>query len=156
MHDRHQTALEARARVGQKNWDKAFKFSFIRNPWDRWVSLYRMRMNVDDMSHFREYTCQLAEERLDLLGILFTLPTSYWSMLTIDNKLAMDFVGKFETLQDDWTKVSNILRISNKLPNINPNRAGKARPYQEYYDDASRKAIAEVYAKDIEYWGYKF
>jgi hypothetical protein len=66
----------------------------------------------------------------------------------------VDFIGKFENLDSDREKVSKRLGIDKALPHEN-SRARK-KHYTEYYNDRTRKLIAERFAIDIEYFGYEF
>ena len=65
----------------------------------------------------------------------------------------MDYVFKLED-PDGMNKVFDHLEIPRvKLPHKNKNGH---KHYTEYYDKDTREIVAEKYAKDIEFFGYKF
>jgi hypothetical protein len=68
----------------------------------------------------------------------------------------IDFIGKVETLGQDLQKLSEILSIPYQDIDVELTNRSKHKHYIEYYDDETRQLVAEKYAKDIEYFGYKF
>ena len=131
-----------------------FKFTIVRNPWDRMVSSFRWeqrgfrRNRSKAPSNFKEFTIsprwynkQHSKHQLDFI--------------TNENlKIEVDFIGRFENLQEDFnTALVKGDALPKKLPHKNKT---KRKHYTEYYDDETKQIVAEKYAKDIEYFGYEF
>lgn len=68
----------------------------------------------------------------------------------------VDFIGKFETLQEDWDSISKTLHITKPLPHLKKRKASATRHYTEYYDSKTKEIIREKFVVDIEYFGYTF
>ena len=123
-----------------------FVFAFVRNPWDRLLSFYLFKKHnafnkiAQDMT-FKYFLLSNSVQHLDQY--------SY-----IDGFGDFSFVGRFENLQQDFNIVCDKIGIPRQqLPHKNKTNH---KHYSEYYDDETKKIVAEKYAKDIEYFGYKF
>ena len=71
-----------------------------------------------------------------------------------EDNLLVDFVGRFENFQEDLRKVGQ--RIELDLNSIPWTNRTKHKHYSEYYTNETRAVVAEIYQRDIEYFGYKF
>jgi hypothetical protein len=167
--------------VSKELFDTYFKFAFVRNPWDRIVSEYKYRRH----SHrypFKKFLFKRFPQPSWSDHYCHVIP-QYDFLHDSDGNILVDFVGRFESLQDDFGYVCKKLNISiEALPHVNQsssifNRRGNnfietlrsikshlspARrkntfsSYVEYYDDESKEFVASIYRKDIETFGYKF
>tara|TARA_Y100000114_G_C11668706_1_gene282684 strand:- start:35 stop:649 length:615 start_codon:yes stop_codon:yes gene_type:complete len=138
-----------------ENFDKYYKFTFVRNPYARFVSwvyyyhglhgLYKHDKSNLDKYSFKE--------------LIPECPKYVWHsqleyVLSEDGKNLMNFVGKLENFQEDLNTICDKIAIPRQeLPHKNKS---KHKHYTEYYDDETRSMVAEKFAEDIEYFGYEF
>ena len=67
---------------------------------------------------------------------------------------AIDFIGRYEALSDDYERLSAILEIEGTLPHLN--QAVLRKHYSEYYNRATINLVTEMYQRDLETFGYSF
>jgi hypothetical protein len=72
-----------------------------------------------------------------------------------NGQLLVDFVGRFENLEEDWKTISKRINLPKALPHKNRNHA-KKQHYTEYYTPATQQIIQEKFRTDIEYFQYQF
>jgi hypothetical protein len=144
-----------RQRIGQRQFESYFKFGFVRNPWDRTVSLYKRRegMQLRDAMSFDEFVEWFTFSSGTCLHPMPHRNQLDWFVDPHGNVIA-DFIGRFENLRDDWAFVCRKLGIDAPLPHLNENPA--AKHYTEYYTPRTRRIIAERFRVDVEHFGYTF
>ena len=132
---------------------------FIRNPWDRMVSRYEWRRLIASLTFTNEKAKKIRNQEfkdfLEKQGIAMFSKWSYLDLMKDNNgNLAIDFVGRFENLQNDFDIVCDKIGIPRKQL-LNTNHV-KRKNYTEYYDDETREMVAQGCQRDIEYFGYQF
>lgn len=142
-----------------------FKFSFVRNPFDRAVSSFFYLSNGGCNSEDRRFCAEyLAEYKYDFTGFVEDLPkltfaTHFQPQATWlcdeSGNLLTDFVGRYETLQQDVCSVGERFGFPfPPLPNLN---ASTHDDYRSYYSDpATVRRVAHVYGGDLELFRYRF
>ena len=146
---------ETRRARGARKFDSYFKFGFVRNPWDRAVSLYE-RLEGEQMRHQMSF-----EEFVDWMQYSSATcehpsPHRYQLDWFVDpnGKVIADFIGRFERIEEDWKIVATRLGVNPTLPHRRENP--RARHYGEYYTPRSRDIILERFRVDVETFGYSF
>ena len=138
-----------RSKVLYPNFNKFYSFTFVRNPFSRLVSEYfYLKDRLELSKDIKKELIYLAEQSKN--GIWGNHCKDQHSF--INDKI--NYIGRVENVQEDFDIVCDKIGIPRQqLPHENKT---KHKHYTEYYDDETREIVAEKYAKDIEYFGYKF
>ena len=133
-------------------WSSYFMFSFVRNPFDRFVStcFFLNRDNPDFAGNevkFMRWAIGNARFRQRVLA------RPQYGLLTDESgALRMDCVGRYESLQASFDEICRRVGIAtSKLGRVNESRH---RGYECYYDAPLQQAVADCYRKDFEMFGY--
>lgn len=130
---------------------KEFKFSFVRNPWDRFVSAY-VYLSEKQNDEYQEYIKPFKSFKEFVIngsieGLHFKTQ-SYW----LDTDL--DFIGRFENLQLDFNNLLDRLLLPSQL--LDHKNRTEHKPYHEYYEQQTIDCVGQKYKEDIKRFGYKF
>jgi len=144
---KHSTLCEYRDALGNKQFRSLYKFTCVRNPWDRMVSYY--------------FTPTQSPETWDRKGFqeIISNAVSVADYLRLDRNeqdpfANVNYIIRFENLADDFRTVCGMLDISPAtLPRYN--RSSREH-YSKYYDDELRHLVHTRFAEEIERFGYTF
>lgn len=152
----------------KREFEAYFKFTFVRNPWDRLVSAFLFLKKGGANRTDKLW----AEEHLSRFGDFHTFVTDWVDQKNVNmmkhfvpqHKFiceprseipSVDFIGRFERLHEDFSHIQIKLRSKSDLQYLNRTEGSK-KDYRDYYTDATRKIVADVYQEDIRIFGYDF
>ena len=169
--EKHFFASDLRELYGAEAWERYFKFTFVRNPWDRLVSWWSMingarqhltgrRLNkfqtfvLEHAATFEEFLLNCDQEIVDGDGRKWIYRNQIDYVTDVSGRLMVDFVGRFESLRDDFDFVTGKNPgITVLLPHEN---RSEHLPYREYYTSALANMVGQRYCRDIDAFGYSF
>lgn len=143
-----------------EEYNKFYKFAFVRNPWDWQVSYYHFILK--ETTHIRhDLVKSMAgfEEYLEwVIGTKNPFPkgaTKLQKDIITDKEgnIIIDFVGRYETLEQDFNYVCKVLNLNSSLPHLNKSNH---RDYRSYYSERAKKLVSEHFQEDIQLFGYTF
>lgn len=145
----HIPARKVRRIVGPETWNSYFRFTVERNPWDSHVSRYFWKYrDTQQPPRFESYIRSLRGNR----------PISNFTIYTIGDRIAVDYICQYDRLEADLGKV--LERVGLKAPLTLPRAKGYVRTdrrhWREFYSPETRDIIAEIYAREISFFGYTF
>ena len=99
--------------------------------------------NIESKS-FNEYVCNIIKSK--------AVDKQFDFLSGKNNKLIVDFIGRYENLNDDFKKVCDRTGITCLLHHYHKSNHGN---YRKYYNQKTKELIAQYYKKDIVYFEYK-
>jgi hypothetical protein len=150
----HISLAQLRPFVGEQVFAGYFKFAFVRNPFDRFVSYCAFATRKQDV--FERHPQQVMRHFLftepPLQHMLFRPQHSF--LIGADGELLTDALGRVEDMQGSFDAISE--RIG--LPHVALERTNASQhgDYRDYYDQQLIDGVASLYGRDLELFGYQF
>lgn len=157
----HLTATEVINQIGLEQWELAYKFTTVRNPWDKVVSHYEYRRRKDKTEiatrnvPFRDWVEKTYGDDKD--PFYYNNPRAFQPQVEwlkdADGVISMDYVIRFESIEEGFNHVRSLLGLDAELPHLNATRHSD---YHAYYDRDTRNIVARWFHEDIELFDYEF
>ena len=158
--------LEEKIKININNY---YTFCIVRNPFDRlvsWFSYHKFNVGKKSDKKLNRYYKNSTFKEWIKNGCV--LPNS-WTMekdkynpnplhqhlwvCDKDNNINVDFVGRYETLKEDYETIKSNIEIKNPLPKIN---ISNHKDYKKYYDSETIDIVNENFKTDLTLFNYKF
>jgi len=137
--------------------EDAYKFAFIRNPYDRAVSYYRFvvrRYSERDLPKTWKLP-HVHDSFLDFLRYAIPnwevfKPQVFWT-----EGVEFNYLGRFENFEQDLRAIGKEVNIKlGKIPVTNASK--RHTDYRNYYCEESRGMVEEFFKEDFETFGYEY
>lgn len=147
-----------------EDYANVFSFGFIRNPYDRLISAWKMLTrdweNLPQLTLLEfldivtdgsiKHTCGNTYRNYKSSCRHHTLPQTHrYNCLDL-----VDYVAKFENYSEEWAKICKIIEYNHQEPpHVNQSQFDKS--YMKYYDKQSLDIANEYFKKDFEILSYE-
>lgn len=146
----HMSAADIRDKIGAEAWNAYFKFTVIRDPFDKLVSGYFFSIRGIDhppepVAGFRDWV----KNGGDVIDR---------HTYTIEGELCMDYYIRYEALTDGIRHVCNALQLPyepERLPVLKGGFREQAIPLSAFYDPETRAIVEQKYAFELAHFGYQ-
>ena len=148
-----------------------FSFTFIRNPYDRVVSAYKYfrklkpghrwyKRNsiISDAANEMEFG-EFVHHMPDFMKLMKRQEGSFESGIHfqpfyyfIDQPI--DFIGRFENIQQDYFKILSHLKLPAKL--LRKTNSTNNSNYRQLYIEETKNQVYNIYQEDIKKYNYQF
>lgn len=150
----HLSLQQVRPFLGEQAFADYFKFAFVRNPFDRFVSYCAFMTRADDAFQ--------RDPRAVMRHILFKLrpldhilfQPQHTLLVDADGALLTDAIGRVEEMQASYDAICARIGIPGAaLGQVNSSRRGD---YRDYYDQVLVDGVSALYRRDLELFDYHF
>lgn len=150
----HITLAQVRPYLGEEAFAGYFKFAFVRNPFDRFVSYcaFMTRENGAFERNPRQVMHRMLFELRPMHHVLFQPQHTF--VTDEAGQLLADHVGRVEEMQSSYDAICARIGVpSAALGQVNSSRRGD---YRGYYTPELVDGVAQLYQRDLELFGYQF
>jgi len=153
----HLFATHILQETGDEIFSKYFKFSFVRNPWDKAVSQFHYMAQRPDLQEYIGMSPDDSFKKyLELIQKKVHVQWDHQHRFILDDNgtLMVDFLGRFENFRADVRRLLGKLGI--KAETLPHRMKTSHKAFHEYYDAESIQMVGDIYKKDITLFRYSF
>lgn len=157
----HSTSENVIGIVSRAVWQKLYTFSIVRNPWDRFYSIYQYRIKdgaFKQVPTFKEYAAKLSSPECRDYDTPFSFNEFHYRMTDYlcapDGSLNVSQWFKSEERLELYEVLSK--RFGAELPQLKRNVISSHNEYLQHYDSETIDIVGRHYASDVEMFGYSF
>ena len=148
-----------------KDINSYFKFTVVRNPWDRVVSAYHFLSNggmndtdkrwaEDNIGEYKDFQSFVKGWlNIDNIFKYHHFRPQYLYFMGDNEKLKIDYFAFLENIDDDFEVICKKIGFKSILEQKNQSIH---KDYKDYFDEETKLIVATVYEKDIGLLGYSF
>jgi hypothetical protein len=120
----------------------------VVNPWDRVFQSFLHNLKTTKMKiNFEKFVSDI--ENID--PSILKNQLDYVQYVNNDHIVSADCIIRYEMFEEDFKQVQHCLNTSDSLTIERPSTI-----YKNMYSETSKNKVAELFARDIEHFGYKF
>ncbi|WNO08118.1 sulfotransferase family 2 domain-containing protein [Teredinibacter sp. KSP-S5-2] len=157
---RHSHIIAAKEMLPEEFFNQLYKFAFVRNPWDLQVSSFhhiqrerpQFMNGITDFNEFMRWKFNPERPYQYHIDTSLSLQSDY--LVDLHGNSQMDFIGRYERIEEDFKAVCDHIGVSISLPHKRKGKRGK--DYREYFADDTAEMVAKHFAKDIEMLAYNY
>lgn len=164
LHLQHATAKQLLETdlITEKQWTTYFKFTFVRNPWDRALSDYIwMQKDRNAKGSFKDFLLKRGvfekvlrdDSNMSYRGDHLLSQSSFFDLKGF---YALDYIGRFENLEKNIVELREILAINEEFNQHEKKSKSNFKHYSFFYTKSKKRLVEDIYFKDIERFGYDF
>lgn len=148
----HITVREAQAALPDDVWRSYFKFAFVRNPYDRYVSICAMLNKRNPSYAGREVAFMKRALRVARFRQRVLVRPQAELLVTDAGELGLDGIGRYERLQQSFADICQRLDIA--APLLAVDNATAHRSSAACYDDELQQLVRDFYSRDFALFRY--
>ena len=150
----HVTVREIRPYLSQEIWNEYHKFAFVRNPFDRFVSICAF-LNRGNPA-FARSPLQWMKEALNRPRFRerILVREQFEQLCNEEREIGIDSVCRYENLQKSLDTI--LCKLSLPSSSLNVLNSSEHKVYSEYYDEELKSLVQNLYSTDIEEFNYAF
>ena len=150
----HISLAQLRPFLEPAKFDDFFKFAFVRNPFDRFVSYcaFMTRKGGEFEKDPKRVMWHILTSPGPRTHILFQPQNSF--VCDSEGALLTDYIGRVEQMQSSFDEICD--RIGIARATLEKSNESSRADYRQYYDDRLKQGVAKLYSQDLELFGYEF
>jgi len=153
----HLQADGVRARVGEEIWRRYFKFTCVRNPFDKVVSWFHMQVPREERAALADLEFARVREMFRNWLIIFPNTPNDQGYAAIDDEIVVDGLIRYERLMDDLEAACRRIGVPfepDRMPQRKVGMRSGFPGYRDYYTAETRQVVADRFAWEFAHFDY--